>query len=100
MPYFSRYLPPKVEWVVFCSASASQASLYESVSRLLTRSLAADGGGTDHLAAVTILRKLCSHPALLCTGELCSLPALLCSHTVSRAVSQHCYALVSCAVTR
>nr|XP_045620882.1 DNA repair and recombination protein RAD54B-like isoform X1 [Procambarus clarkii] len=62
----NRYLPPKVEFVVFCQPSDTQLSLYSDIVRC--RSLKkcfshVDTG--DHLSAILALRKLCNHPALL-----------------------------------
>ncbi|XP_043200083.1 DNA repair and recombination protein RAD54B-like [Amphibalanus amphitrite] len=65
-----RYLPPKVETVVFCRPSPLQEELYDRVlqSRELQQLLSCDSSsaaGTVHLVYIALLRKLCSHPALL-----------------------------------
>ena len=65
-----RYLPPKVEWVVFCTPSSSQGEAYEEVSRLINRTVA---DTPDHLSAIMLLRKLSNHPALLGRGKACVL---------------------------
>uniref|UniRef100_A0A6A7FTU6 DNA repair and recombination protein RAD54-like n=1 Tax=Hirondellea gigas TaxID=1518452 RepID=A0A6A7FTU6_9CRUS len=65
----NRYLPPKIESVVFCAPSAGQQQVYSDVTTLLSRSLLSPGGGVDHLAAIMLLRKLCNHPALISKGN-------------------------------
>ncbi|XP_066942085.1 DNA repair and recombination protein RAD54B-like isoform X2 [Macrobrachium rosenbergii] len=66
----SRYLPPKVEFVVFCQPSETQVMLYDrivgcrSVHQLLNSK-----DFSDHLSAIVALRKLCNHPALLAQSK-------------------------------
>ncbi|XP_037085497.1 DNA repair and recombination protein RAD54B-like [Pollicipes pollicipes] len=68
-----RYLPPKVETVVFCRPSPLQVELYSRVleSRELRQLLSAGSSdaGAGHLVFISLLRKLCSHPALLLAAE-------------------------------
>lgn len=63
----NRYLPPRLDWTLFCSPSTLQQDLYK---RLLThrifRSCIMDSSQTHtHLACITALKKLCNHPGLL-----------------------------------
>lgn len=62
----NRYLPPKVEFVVFCQPSEIQLSLYLDIvgCRSLRKCFNSVDTG-DHLSAILALRKLCNHPALL-----------------------------------
>ncbi|XP_042891287.1 DNA repair and recombination protein RAD54B-like [Penaeus japonicus] len=62
----NRYLPPKVEYVVFCQPSDTQLMLYDEIvgCRTLRQCLNSNDVG-DHLSAIMALRKLCNHPALL-----------------------------------
>lgn len=63
----NRYLPPRVDWTLFCEPSALQQELYQ---RLLCHRVFRDcmQGSTQtstHLACITALKKLCNHPGLL-----------------------------------
>ncbi|ROT81158.1 DNA repair and recombination protein RAD54B [Penaeus vannamei] len=62
----NRYLPPKVEYVVFCQPSETQLMLYDEIvgCKTLRQCLNSNDVG-DHLSAIMALRKLCNHPALL-----------------------------------
>ncbi|CAL4103557.1 unnamed protein product, partial [Meganyctiphanes norvegica] len=66
----NKYLPPKVENVIFCQPSEIQMSLYESLSRgrSVRQCLMSHEQG-DHLSAITVLRKLCNHPGLLAAKD-------------------------------
>ncbi|KAI8331892.1 P-loop containing nucleoside triphosphate hydrolase protein [Chlamydoabsidia padenii] len=61
----TKYLPRKYEHVVFCNLSPLQRKLYDvfltspEIKRLLR------GQGSQPLKAITLLKKLCNHPALL-----------------------------------
>ncbi|XP_023233161.1 DNA repair and recombination protein RAD54B-like isoform X1 [Centruroides sculpturatus] len=65
----NKYLPTKLEQVVFCPTSPLQAELYseilgcKSVRACLTSFSTVDTG--HHLMCITALRKLCNHPLLL-----------------------------------
>ncbi|PVU99053.1 hypothetical protein BB560_005563 [Smittium megazygosporum] len=68
----SKYLPIKYEYVVFCPLSDLQTELYEkyvkgnAVKKILNEeSGSKTSGGDTSLQAITILKKLCNHPALL-----------------------------------
>ncbi|KAM4600376.1 DNA repair and recombination protein RAD54B [Polymixia lowei] len=63
----NRYLPPRLDWTLFCGPSPLQRELY---SRLLAHRVfrACLQGSTQthtHLACITALKKLCNHPGLL-----------------------------------
>ncbi|XP_037798224.1 DNA repair and recombination protein RAD54B-like [Penaeus monodon] len=62
----NRYLPSKVEYVVFCQPSETQLMLYDEIvgCKTLRQCLNSSDVG-DHLSAIMALRKLCNHPALL-----------------------------------
>ncbi|KAJ3090623.1 DNA-dependent ATPase protein rad54 [Quaeritorhiza haematococci] len=61
----TQYLPIKYEHVVFCKLTDAQLKLYrhfvqsKEIKRLLS------GTGSQPLKAITMLKKLCNHPALL-----------------------------------
>ncbi|XP_062508935.1 DNA repair and recombination protein RAD54B-like isoform X2 [Corticium candelabrum] len=65
-----RYLPPKVESIVFCRPSSVQLSLYlKFLETRLVRSCLSDwslerDGGTQHLLCIGALKKLCNSPHL------------------------------------
>ncbi|KXS10697.1 hypothetical protein M427DRAFT_73647 [Gonapodya prolifera JEL478] len=62
----TKYLPIKYEHVVFCRLTPAQHQLYQhySTSEVMKRLL--DGSaGTQPLKAITVLKKICNHPALL-----------------------------------
>ncbi|XP_076344572.1 DNA repair and recombination protein RAD54B-like [Tachypleus tridentatus] len=65
----NKYLPGKVEYVVFCRPTELQLALYQQIltSRVLQRCLSLRGGAEDpsHLVCISALRKLCNHPHLL-----------------------------------
>ncbi|KAF2347989.1 SNF2-related N-terminal domain [Trinorchestia longiramus] len=65
----NKYLPPKVECVVFCQPSASQEAVYSSVAGLVSRMALAACAGVDHLSAIILLRKIANHPSLLNKGN-------------------------------
>ncbi|PIK49390.1 putative DNA repair and recombination protein RAD54B [Apostichopus japonicus] len=66
----NKYLPPKVEAVIFCSPKPLQVSLYKTmltsplVRRCLSRGVFGDSNA-PHLVCIGALKKLCNHPALL-----------------------------------
>ncbi|KAI9208840.1 P-loop containing nucleoside triphosphate hydrolase protein [Polychytrium aggregatum] len=65
----TKYLPVKYEHVVFCKLTDTQLGLYRhflespEIRKLLT------GKGSQPLKAITMLKKLCNHPALLGTED-------------------------------
>ncbi|XP_038053766.1 DNA repair and recombination protein RAD54B-like [Patiria miniata] len=69
----NKYLPPKVETVVFCKPSPLQLLLYQKLlgSRVLRGCLTASSQYADssssspHLVCIMALKKLCNHPGLL-----------------------------------
>ncbi|XP_067033427.1 DNA repair and recombination protein RAD54B-like isoform X3 [Acropora muricata] len=64
----SRYLPPKVESVVFCRPSSLQLSLYRHLlmSRVLRSCLTSYvSGGSRHLVCISALKRLCNDPSLI-----------------------------------
>ncbi|XP_042224225.1 DNA repair and recombination protein RAD54B-like isoform X2 [Homarus americanus] len=66
----NRYLPPKVEFVVFCQPSETQVSVYMDLvgCRSLKKCFSNVEPG-DNLSAILALRKLCNHPALLAADK-------------------------------
>ncbi|XP_053743425.1 DNA repair and recombination protein RAD54B isoform X1 [Synchiropus splendidus] len=60
----NRYLPPRLDWTLFCEPSSLQLQIYK---RLLShRAFRACPQQTHtHLTCITALKKLCNHPALL-----------------------------------
>ncbi|XP_073258771.1 DNA repair and recombination protein RAD54B-like [Porites lutea] len=64
----SRYLPPKVESVVFCRPSLLQLSLYRHLltSRVVRSCLTSySSEGSRHLLCIGALKKLCNDPSLI-----------------------------------
>ncbi|XP_063965132.1 DNA repair and recombination protein RAD54B-like [Lytechinus pictus] len=66
----NKYLPPKVETVVFCQPSSLQLQLYHHLLRSpLIRSCLSRGytasAGSPHLVCIGALKKLCNDPSLL-----------------------------------
>lgn len=61
-------MPKKTEHVLFCRLTSRQRAMYEAylrsdeVSRVMR-------GGMQLLAAVTVLRKICNHPDLVCNPD-------------------------------
>ncbi|XP_033124667.1 DNA repair and recombination protein RAD54B-like [Anneissia japonica] len=63
----NKYLPPKVENVVFCRPSTLQLQLYQALlkSRVLKECLVTGSSGTLHLMCIAAIKKLCSGPSLI-----------------------------------
>lgn len=63
----NRYLPPRLDWTLFCSPSTLQDNLYTHLlTHRIFRSCIMDSSQTHtHLACITALKKLCNHPGLL-----------------------------------
>lgn len=61
-----KYLPPKVEIVIFCRPAELQMKLYEN---LLTSGVVNEcihtSDSAQHLMLISALKKLCNHPCLL-----------------------------------
>lgn len=60
-----KYLPPKHETAIFCRLQPSQEVAYEEEARRCTRDVAGANLNYAPLSAITSLRKICGHPALL-----------------------------------
>ncbi|XP_046840079.1 DNA repair and recombination protein RAD54B-like [Xenia sp. Carnegie-2017] len=67
----NKYLPGKVEAVVFCHASSLQQCLYEHLvsSRFFKSCLTFSCSSSLHLMCIAALKKLCNHPCLLYRKE-------------------------------
>jgi SNF2 family DNA or RNA helicase len=67
----SKHLPPLSVHTLFCKPSALQVEVYRALLRsqgitsLLYGRGSGDGDGCSVLPAITVLKKLCNHPALL-----------------------------------
>ncbi|XP_075682028.1 DNA repair and recombination protein RAD54B isoform X2 [Rhinoderma darwinii] len=63
----NKFLPPKVESIVFCKPSTFQLEIYRKLlnSRLIKCCLQGSGEGSPHLVCIGALKKLCNHPCLL-----------------------------------
>ncbi|XP_040287956.1 DNA repair and recombination protein RAD54B isoform X3 [Bufo bufo] len=63
----NKFLPPKIESIVFCRPSELQLDLYKRLlsSRLVKCCLQGSGDSSPHLVCIGALKKLCNHPYLL-----------------------------------
>lgn len=63
----NRYLPPRLDWTLFCNPSTLQRDFYKHLlCHRVFRSCIMDSSQTHtHLACITALKKLCNHPELL-----------------------------------
>ncbi|KAM4688311.1 DNA repair and recombination protein RAD54B isoform 2-T2 [Discoglossus pictus] len=63
----NKFLPPKVENIVFCRPSSFQLELYRKLlnSRAVRSCLQGMGENSSHLVCIGALKKLCNHPGLL-----------------------------------
>uniref|UniRef100_A0A3P8RT06 RAD54 homolog B n=1 Tax=Amphiprion percula TaxID=161767 RepID=A0A3P8RT06_AMPPE len=63
----NRYLPPRLDWTLFCEPSPLQRELYHQLlSHRVFRACLQESVQTHtHLACITALKKLCNHPSLL-----------------------------------
>lgn len=59
----SKYLPPKMEYNVFCRLSPLQVNIYEELCKAFTERLKTDS--IQALPLITALKKLCNTPALI-----------------------------------
>ncbi|KAJ3025721.1 UNVERIFIED_CONTAM: DNA-dependent ATPase protein rad54 [Siphonaria sp. JEL0065] len=60
----TKFLPTKYEHVVFCKLSPLQLQLYKSFCSAPETKNLLNGAGSQPLKAITLLKKLCTHPAL------------------------------------
>ncbi|XP_061811049.1 DNA repair and recombination protein RAD54B isoform X1 [Nerophis lumbriciformis] len=66
----NRYLPPRLDWTLFCRPSPLQQEVYRHLlsHRVFRACLQGSMQSHTHLACITFLKKLCNHPTLLhCT---------------------------------
>ncbi|XP_045310161.1 DNA repair and recombination protein RAD54B isoform X3 [Leopardus geoffroyi] len=73
----NKYLPPKIENVVFCRPGALQIELYRKLLNSQAVRFCLQGllGNSPHLICIGALKKLCNHPCLLFNsikGKECS----------------------------
>ncbi|XP_035527512.1 DNA repair and recombination protein RAD54B [Morone saxatilis] len=63
----NRYLPPRLDWTLFCDPTPLQRELYTRLlgHRVFRACLQASTQTHTHLACITALKKLCNHPGLL-----------------------------------
>ncbi|KAM7383515.1 hypothetical protein PAMP_003161 [Pampus punctatissimus] len=63
----NRYLPPRLDWTLFCDPSLLQRELYKHLlcHRVFKACLQSSTQTHTHLACITALKKLCNHPGLL-----------------------------------
>ncbi|XP_072250422.1 DNA repair and recombination protein RAD54B isoform X1 [Leuresthes tenuis] len=63
----NRYLPPRLDWTLFCEPSPLQQELYKHLlcHRVFRACLQGSTQTHTHLACITALKKLCNHPGLL-----------------------------------
>ncbi|KAM3873330.1 DNA repair and recombination protein RAD54B [Diretmus argenteus] len=61
------YLPPRLDWTLFCGPSPLQQELYKHLlsHRVFRACLQGSVQTHTHLACITALKKLCNHPGLL-----------------------------------
>uniref|UniRef100_G3P371 RAD54 homolog B n=1 Tax=Gasterosteus aculeatus aculeatus TaxID=481459 RepID=G3P371_GASAC len=75
----NRYLPPRLDWTLFCKPCPLQRELYTQLlaHRVFRDCLQGSTQTHTHLACITALKKLCNHPGLLYSSakekaDLCS----------------------------
>lgn len=62
----ARYLPPKTEYVLFCSPTPTQANIYRNVlASPMFQYAMGNSNSESALQLITILKKLCNSPSLL-----------------------------------
>lgn len=63
----NKYLPPKIENVIFCRPSTLQIQLYQKLLSSQTVQFCLQGlmENSSHLICISALKKLCNHPCLL-----------------------------------
>lgn len=61
-----KYLPPKTDMVIFCKAIPKQAELYQKlVNSSSIKTCLGSNDASEHLRAITVLKKMCNSPSLL-----------------------------------
>jgi len=60
-----KYLPPKVDTLVFCKLTPLQSHVYNHICKAVKASLSGDGDAVSALASITHLKKLCNDPELV-----------------------------------
>lgn len=60
-----KYLPPKVEYTVFCRLAPLQKAIYRAIVREKMKVALETGRRDDALSSITMLKKLCNHPSLV-----------------------------------
>ncbi|KAK7822768.1 hypothetical protein U0070_022707 [Myodes glareolus] len=71
----NKYLPPKIESIVFCRPGALQVELYQELLSSQSVRFCLQGLSENHLVCIGALKKLCNHPCLLfrpVKGKECS----------------------------
>ncbi|KAJ8004937.1 hypothetical protein DPEC_G00141470 [Dallia pectoralis] len=63
----NRYLPPRLDWTLFCRPAPLQLQLYQALlsHRVVRACLQGNTHTHTHLACITALKKLCNHPGLI-----------------------------------
>uniref|UniRef100_A0A6Q2YHJ7 RAD54 homolog B n=1 Tax=Esox lucius TaxID=8010 RepID=A0A6Q2YHJ7_ESOLU len=63
----NRYLPPRLDWTLFCGPSPLQRGLYQALlsHRVVRACLQGPAQTHTSLACITALKKLCNHPGLI-----------------------------------
>ncbi|XP_061572763.1 DNA repair and recombination protein RAD54B isoform X1 [Cololabis saira] len=63
----NQYLPPRLDWTLFCKPSPLQQELYQNLlsHRMFRSCLQGSTQTHTHLTCITALKKLCNHPGLL-----------------------------------
>ncbi|XP_006859316.1 PREDICTED: DNA repair and recombination protein RAD54B [Chrysochloris asiatica] len=85
----NKYLPPKIENVVFCQPAALQIELYRKLlnSKAVRFCLQGFLENSSHLICIGALKKLCNHPCLLFS----SIKEKECSSTSGESEEKHLY---------
>jgi DNA excision repair protein ERCC-6 len=69
-------MPGKKEQVLFCRLSSRQTAMYEAFLKS-DQVKQAMNGSTQMLGAITMLRKICNHPDLICPPDASSLESFI-----------------------
>ena len=70
-------MPGKTEQVLFCRLSCRQRSMYEAYLTTSDVMHAMSGGSNKSFRAITVLRKICNHPDLVCGADGASYESFL-----------------------
>lgn len=65
----SKYLPIKMEYILLCRPTNSQAAFYNKIISSVAFRAAVAGGSQLHLQLITMLKKVCNSPRLLIAAE-------------------------------